>query len=212
MAEYASSSITFRAERLLRVHSEEIILHTNLECIAPTHLQSEECFREVTNVTMNALASTLARQAGKEKGNHRDRALYVLSPQAEECAKVGICFDPVSRLGSINCGRWDRVSIAALLWVVEGDARDLEQRVLTVAEQAGHEVRNEWIGRPSDEVVRLCLTVAAASQFKIANSEMWMRNRSHLMKARNRLDDRDRCLISDIAEKGKPRSSLVYRA
>lgn len=104
-------------------------------------------------------------------------AVYVLAPESNVAAKIGVANNPTSRLASLQTAHFEKLSLRALFWCQnQTDAFALEcQAHKDLARHA--ERRSEWFATDPVTAVISVAETALKSGLRIASSEMWMRHR-----------------------------------
>jgi hypothetical protein len=120
--------------------------------------------------------SALAHNATADS-KPRDVAVYVIGPDNGEVAKVGFAKRPENRLNGLQTGSWLPLSIHALFWCVDGEAKALEYEAHDAAKGAGIKRRGEWFTASPELMSLVIATVAHAKGYKVADSAMWLRQR-----------------------------------
>lgn len=125
--------------------------------------------------TDNNLASQVAAARSKIAGFSKDwRCVYVLDG-GDKASKIGIAYNPINRLMSIQVSCPQQIKIRALLWVFI-DAKNVERLALKKARADRKALKGEWVKRDWLDTALLVLESAKELGTKASPSAMWIQN------------------------------------
>lgn len=210
MAESSFTPSMFTAERPIQVHRKETLLRLDLECLSQRELLSSDMPKIMLDQSKNDLACALAVAIHKEPGAPADNAIYVIGPPDDEVVKIGVASCPPRRLAELNIGHWKPLVIHGLIWVVEGEAREIEREALSCARRIGMGRRGEWVGMTAAEACGLIADAAARTrEHRFSDSLMWVRNRRRILERKREAEQIDRDALAGAPSVMSMRSSIA---
>ena len=141
---------------------------------------------QIAAASMDARTIAAALEAASlirgERGANEEQAVYIITPETEGVAKIGVAASPRDRLKAMQTGHWEKLSIAALFWVY-GKSTEVEGLALKAAEQAGSRLAGEWVKLSAEEAALHVAEAAASCGALVADSAMWLTNRLAIRSA-----------------------------
>lgn len=117
-----------------------------------------------------------------------ENAVYVVAPKSREACKIGMAKNPAARLSGIQTGSWQEMELCGIFWCIYGNAEILERAAINAAKAAGFHLKGEWFDASPEFLAIVIAASAKGLDTKVADSNMWMRQREAIRRQRKELE------------------------
>ena len=130
----------------------------------------------------NSMAFGMLRAVGENGVKGNEKAVYVIGLGDEPISKIGVSYDPVGRLVSLQGSHYADLHVHAVLFCPTRKSVSIEQVALGRATDMGKRLRGEWVAMKPDDALRLVLETARDNNWPVCDGKTWFDN----MAARTR--------------------------